>query len=546
MKTAIKNLKCTTMCILLLLALGCSKDEDEPSPGDGQIEEVNGIAAEDLDNYGGDLGLLVNTRDLVKKGYNPTKVNVTTTATQGNYDQELDVDEFTNIAQLKLAVDDLSEAAIEELRDGVGLTIEILDASDTVLISESYSVISFEENGNNFDIDASSLEYQDQEFQFKDNMRYYLQLVDADGNYSNKLVASYGGNEWLRYRESSSFNPGTTSEQFYILNDPNNPDLISIYSANNDAYIFIGANETSLPRTLRRSASTFYPEWQPENLSNSWKFRVQKESNGLYTIWSEVANKPLRSFVNSSNDNTINWRATDSGTIQYFRIIAIDIDWEGTDLNTEYLPPILPRVNTSFGFNSTLRNCGSGSLEQQVGVERSVTTTYTIGFQETIGLSSRTTAGVSASVSATAEASYFGVSGSVTAEVSANLELSVEATTESTESVTESTTENNSFFSNRTVTVPSGSASLVYDAYQTYSNVKVPYVKRIRLKGRHTGSSESLTGNEIATQLAMTNFSGVVTNIGSDFVEITIRGNMTLDNIVDTQTEVRDVAANCN
>ena len=44
----------------------------------------------------------------------------------------------------------------------------------------------------------------------------------------------------------------------------------------------------------------------------------------------------------------------------------------------------------------------------------------------------------------------------------------------------------------------------------------------------------------------VTSFSGVITNIGLDFVEITIRGNMYLDNIVDTLTEVQDVAANCN
>ena len=38
----------------------------------------------------------------------------------------------------------------------------------------------------------------------------------------------------------------------------------------------------------------------------------------------------------------------------------------------------------------------------------------------------------------------------------------------------------------------------------------------------------------------------VITNIGSDYVEVTIRGNMIMDNIVDSQIEVRDVAANCN
>tara|TARA_R110001583_G_scaffold110480_5_gene259404 strand:+ start:1124 stop:2764 length:1641 start_codon:yes stop_codon:yes gene_type:complete len=546
MKTIFKNLRFIMMCTLLLAIIACSKDDPAPAPGDGEIEQINGISADELENYAGDLGLIINTRDLVKKGYNPIKVKVTTAASEGNYDQTLDVDPFTNIAQLKLSVDDLSETAAQELKNGVGLGFEIFDGANNVITSETFSVMSFNEGGNELSVNATSLAYQQEQFYFKDNMRYYLQLVNANGNYSNTIVASYWGNSWLRYRVSDNFPQADTNEQFHILQDPNNPDLFSLYSANNDAYIFIGANETSLPRTLKRSSATFYPAWQPEDLSDSWKFRIKKESNGLYTIWSEIANKPLRYFTNSSNDNTTNWRATDSGTIQYFRIIALDIAWETTELNTEYLEPLLPKVNTSFGFNSTLKNCGSGSLEQQVGIERTITTTFTNGFQETIGLSGRTTTSVDVTVGATAEASFFGAGGSVSAEVSAGLEVSVEASSESTQSSEESVSETNTYFSNRTVTVPAGSASLVYDAYQTYSNVKIPYVKRIRLKATHTETSENLTGNEIATQLKMTSFSGVINTIGSDFVEVSIRGNMLLDNIVDTQTEVRDVAANCN
>lgn len=530
------------MCTLLLFFLGCSKDDDEPVLGNGQIEEVNGISVDDLDNYGGDLGLLINTRDLVKKGYTPTKVNITTTATQGNYDQELNIDSFTNIAQLKLAIDDLSESALEELREGVGLTIEVLDASNTVLSSESYSVVSFEENGNEFDIDASELEYQDQELYFKDNMRYYLQLVNTQGDYENKIVWKPGSGDAgsLRLEErTSSFNQGTTSEQFYIHKYNNTTNEFAIYSAITNRYLRIG----STTRTFRQSGAYSYPSTNPEVLSSDLRFIIQKESNGLYTIRGASDGHTLRRISNGSD---INWHTNTSGTVQYFRIIALDIEWDTTELSTEYLQPILPRVNTSFGFNSTLRNCGSGSLEQQVGIESSITTTYTSGFQETIGLSGRTTTSVEVGVSATAEASYFGIGGSVTAEVSAGIEVSVEASTESTVSSEESVSETNTFFSNRTITVPSGSASLVYDAYQTYSDVKIPYVKRLRLKGLHTNSSEFLSGADIATQLAMTNFSGVVTNIGADFIEITIKGHMILDNIVDTQTEVRDVAANCN
>ena len=167
-------------------------------------------------------------------------------------------------------------------------------------------------------------------------------------------------------------------------------------------------------------------------------------------------------------------------------------------------------MNTSFGFNSTLVNCGNGLLEQEVGFEESITTTYTSSFEETIGLSKRTTTNVDLTVGATAEASFFGVGGSVSAEVSTGLELSTEVTTESTVAAENTDSETTTLFSTRTVTVPSGSASLVYDAYQTYSNVKLPYVKRLRLQGTHPSTSESLTGKEIVTQLEMSDFTGTI------------------------------------
>ncbi len=530
------------MCTLLFLVLGCSKDDNEPGPGDGEIEVTNGITEDELENYAGDLGLLISTRDIAKKGYMPAKVNITTTASQGNYDQELDVDPFTNIAQLIISVEDLSDSEEEELRNGVGLDIEILDETNSVIISESYSVISFEENGSQIDIDATSLEELFEELDFKDDMRHYLQLVNPSGNYGDKIVWKPGSGDSgsLRLKErTSSFNQGITSEQFFIYKYPNENNVFAFYSAITNRYLRIGSST----RTFRQSGAYSYPSTNPNSLGDDLKFRIQKESNGLYTIRGFADGNPLR---RTSNGADINWHTLPSGTIQYFRVIALDIDWEVTELNTEYLPPILPAAETSFGFNSTLKNCGSGTLEQQVGIEREVTTTYTSVVSETIGLSARVTTSVDVSVSATAEASFFGNGGSVTGEVSTGLEVSTEVSSSSTVSSEESVSETNTFFSNRIVTVPSGSASLVYDAYQTYSNVRVPYVKRLRLKGNHTENSGSLSGISIATQLDITNFSGVITSIGTDFVEITLRGNMYLDNIVDTQTEVRDVAANCN
>ncbi len=506
------------------------------------MTEGDGVDANDIATYQGDIGILINTRDLVKKGYNPTKVNVSTTASQGDYDQQLDVDSFTNIAKLALAIEDLTEAAESELRDGVGIAVEVLDGNGSVIQTASFSVVSFEENGTELNVDAATLAQVATSIGFNENLTHYFQSVSPTGIYGSGVVwkpSSALENNVILEQRQSSFNKGTTSEQFYIHKLQGGPNEYAISSANTGRYLATDGND----KTLRQSGAVSYPTGIADNsLHPVYRFIIRKESNGYYTLNDSDGN-PMRPY---SQNGAISWRTNATGSaVQYFRIIAPDIEWEVTQLGTEHQRPIFPAAETSFGFNSTLINCGSGNLQQEVGIEKEVTTTYTSALSETIGLSGRVTTSVETSVSATAEASFFGNGGSVTGEVSAGLEVSVEASSSTTVSSEESVSETNSFFSTRTVTVPSGKASLVYDAYQTYSNVRVPFVKRLRLKGSDPESGAPLAGVQIATQLDITNFTGTLLEVGSDYVEISIKGVMVMDNIVDTQTEVRDVASNC-
>jgi len=98
-------------------------------------------------------------------------------------------------------------------------------------------------------------------------------------------------------------------------------------------------------------------------------------------------------------------------------------------------------------------------------------------------------------------------------------------------------------FFERTVTVPPGSASLVYDVAQIYDNTKVEFVQRFRL--RATESGDSLSGEELRSQLQFSRFSGVVFQVGTDFIDITVKGTMTLGKVLSAKSEVQDVAANC-
>jgi hypothetical protein len=95
------------------------------------------------------------------------------------------------------------------------------------------------------------------------------------------------------------------------------------------------------------------------------------------------------------------------------------------------------------------------------------------------------------------------------------------------------------------ITVPPRSASLVYDAYQYYENVRVNYVQRIRISGRNE-NGRSLTGEEIKSLFILSNFNGVINDVEENSVVVTLTGFTILDKFIETQSTVQEVPANCN
>ena len=67
------------------------------------------------------------------------------------------------------------------------------------------------------------------------------------------------------------------------------------------------------------------------------------------------------------------WKAAGSGEIQYFRIVALDIDWSVEELGTQHLQPIFPAAKTYFGFNSTLNHWLHGFLFEETPIPFNIT-----------------------------------------------------------------------------------------------------------------------------------------------------------------------------
>jgi hypothetical protein len=76
-----------------------------------------------------------------------------------------------------------------------------------------------------------------------------------------------------------------------------------------------------------------------------------------------------------------------------------------------------------------------------------------------------------------------------------------------------------------------------YDAVQTYPNVVVLYVQKIRVTASLNG--KPLTGDEIVSQLIANQFGGVVTETGDTYVTISVRGKVNIKNLMKSVTETK-------
>ena len=389
------------------------------------------------------------------------------------------IDEFTNLGKLSVPVSTLTDEAEQELREGIPLNIEIVDRDGTLLLQEAFSKVSFKNNGEMVYMNADSLQDNLALIAIKEHVPHYLQLVREDNDLSESIAVEIElesvSLQNVRLTEVE-FDPESMNDQFLFEKIEGEQETYVIRSVLNDRYLTMRSGFRvgfdAPPYYLSESTDT-YP-MDLNQLAPQSKFTIERKSNGQYAIL-DHRDLPLRISGNLLESNY-----TDN-EIALFRIISLNIDWEVVEIDTKHLSPIYPSANTSFGFNSTLVNCGTGLLTQEVGIEKSIESSSTVGWEEALAISSRNTFSVSVTMGAEVKASFFGNEATYSSEVTASYEYSKEVTQSSSSFGEKTETETDTYFSKRMVQVPAKSASLVYDAYQTYSNVEVPFVQRFRV-----------------------------------------------------------------
>ncbi len=528
---------------------GCPANTDG---GDGQITENEGITEEDLETYKGDIGMVLNTRELAKKGYHPVKAQLEVKGTSADFSQTIDLDPYAFMGQIKLPVEDLSEADLEILKDGVEVIAKLFNAEGAEIFTETFSSILFKPDPVPATCNPNDLPDLNTEVEVVENTPYYIQAVKYENNQvepENRAAfrrilqenpldqSSYLYNNLLSMTSTIEFTGDEENSSFFFEAIEGKANHFNIKHQASDSYL---KSELLRYGFLDLGYDGIKVGHEKSDRLNQ-QFVLHKVANGVYRM-TDAYFEPIK--VTPGVGLTV---GAAEGEELLVRLVPMNIDWEVQEIETHYLEPLLPAAQNGFSYNSTLINCGSGSLKQTIGESKSVETKTTVGWEESFSFMSSSTSSYSMTLGLEVEGKFFGNGAKYSAEATGSSEFTTQNSIENSiwNEATDTTTE--TFFSEREITVPAKSAVQAYDAFQSYDNIKVNVVQRVQVKGRNQNdNNEALSGKQIASQFHFNGFDGVITRIEGDYVEVTIRAVATMDKIFKSKSDVQEVAANCS
>lgn len=563
MKTTRKLLGTLLTLVFIIMYIGCSKDESTtpPSTGGDKLEVLpSTISLEEFETDEGEIGISINARSIARKGYIPTTADIVVTATTGDYSQKILFDAFNNIANLSFKNENLSEEAKTELKNGVEVTINVLDENDNVLTTKIISKISFTSSPSEEEIPANDLADLYAKVSLREDVIHYVQLVTDTGseifgapnskNYEldspdnrnlrahiliNKLADLDYASEDVEKYTTFRFKEVLGKEGLGIYS-------IAIHNGADIHYTYIDGSDSKFNIQTKDNLDNNLINTPVEDFMN-YQFKIEKVAPGLYTFTSGSTGNPL---ILDSNANGINaGNNPTSEDLAYFRVMSFDIDWDIQPIESKFMRPILPPSGTSEAYNSTLRNCSSGGLQQTVGRSESLETIEILGWEESMSVSTTQDYLISVTIEAEVSTKFFGAGGSVNSSVTGSYGFNKSKTNTSTRSGSFQKSKSTEISTERTQEVPPKTAITVADVYQSYENVRIPYVQRFRIKGTYQENNQALTGQEITTQFAFNSFTGVITDVQGDYIEVTVRGTNVINRLIETQTISDDVPSNC-
>lgn len=533
MKSVFYHTRFSLLFFLLLLNTSCLK-EDEVMPDDKPQKDES--LPVDLPVSEGSVGVMIDTRSIVKNGYTPQSVQINFEGPLSAYSKELPVDEFTNLAIIEIPRDSLSTEELNLFSKGVKVDIVVKDEKDQILSHTTEKSLAFSNATLVYPVNTDLPKVQPP---LKLNPDSYYIIQEA-GGLTDSLVLD------IPYEDTKEV-PTTLYD--YLGDAFNNQYFYFVpVEEGNDSTYYIRAKHSGNYLTIK-GGILYQSAFKSVNNLDSWgKFVLSYDADGWVTIKTHNG-APLRFKTQTVFHNMIpypDWEILSAieGTVAKFRIVAAGVKWSATDLGTEFNTPILSPAKMDFAVNEVLENCSSARVEKVVGKDDERTSSYASISEESFEISTTHSATVGIKASYTASATFYGVVVQTNLEASATYAYTKSLSQLHSKSIKIEDSNTVRVSWGRKVEVPPYAAVHVYDVVQTINDVKIPFVQKIRLEAELKG--KKLLGKEIVQQLMSNQFGGVVTEIGDKHVVITVRGFSHIDKLMESRTILNDIENACN
>jgi len=515
--------------LILLMATGCSDDDPVIPTEDDASETADDIVVDD-----GDVGVVVDTRSIFRKGYIPATATFTF-ADHGTHDATLDVNGTTNLAILTLDKDDLTEPELAAFAAGVALNIEVRAADQTVLADHDEAEQVLDDSNRPLVINTT-LPYIAPPLALRQDLPYLVQIEGYAGIMD-------GDSEVIQ--PGASYVPGTMTQQYVFVAVAGQEDTYYIQrpgEVGDDRWCWVADGDTWMRYENPAWSGEGRVELVLEQDEDGW-VRMRRNGGDRYLIY--AVNVPGAGNVLKLTD----------GTPGRFRLISDHIDWLVADRGTVYEQPIMPPARLDFAYRGTLHNCSASTVEESIGRSEERSTTSSVGTTESLELfsgstlSAQLTIGYSVTGKVGVSIPGLGDAGAEvtqSAEVQVGAELTTSSTTASENTWSTSETVTTEVSRTRTITLPPYSAVEAYDAVKTIPNVRVPFTQVLRISATDKDTGQNLTGIEVRSQMLFNFVGGVVTAVGADYVDIGFRGEVVIDQMLQATTHVIELEGACD
>jgi hypothetical protein len=517
--TLVRKFSLVPLIAGLFILSNCKKDE-LPAPD----VEINDTISSEIAVDKGSIGLLIDTRQIAKRGYTPERVDIAFDGEYEKFSKVLNINPNTYIATLKYYVDSLTGEELNGFQNGVPVSITVYDDEGEIM---SQNDISKQE------LDAT-MEPQIMETSLPAKLPLLKlnseSLFIIQSEFSGKTLQAEFIDFGLYPVYSRDYNSGGDGHQEFYFR--------KVQDGDDSSYHIIGFGGSALTgRTVLELQSGIIGD----ELTDEEVYIIRQDNDG----WVKIRQK-YGSWIKEDTTrlfgNFIEGSETDHTR---FRLLNADILWTVTDLGTDYDQPILPQAKLEFAYKATLRNCSGAILTEKIGRSETRTQSYTSGTEESLQLFTSHAASVDISAGVDVEASFFGNGAVYSFEVSAGYTYTTSSTSTTTEFWESTQTNEVEISREREVEIGPNLAVEAYDAVQTISNVKLPFTKKFRVKAKDSEGTV-FNGDEIIFQLYANRFEGVITYVGTDYVEFTIKGTTSIDQMMEVDTRVTEIEGGCN